>query len=107
MPGRKPDSKRGTIAFFFIIILGFIIGIFIKKLAISHCSLLILEVPKIAKDNAFTVLMKLRHSQEKVMRDIQKDKVPLFKSWNYWYVLVIVFLIVLIFLFYFLTKAFS
>jgi len=37
----------------------------------------------------------------------QKDKAPLFKSWTYWYVLVIVFLFVLIILFYWLTKTFA
>ncbi len=35
------------------------------------------------------------------------DKIPLFSSWTHWYVLVIVFLIVLIILFYFLTKNFA
>lgn len=39
--------------------------------------------------------------------DDQKDKAPLFKSWTYWYVLVIGFLIVLIILFYWLTKTFA
>jgi Mg2+ and Co2+ transporter CorA len=37
----------------------------------------------------------------------QKDKVPLFKSWTGWYVLVLVFLAVLIVLFYLLTKNFA
>jgi len=37
----------------------------------------------------------------------QKDKVPLFKSWTHWYVLVIGFLILLILLFYWLTKTFA
>jgi len=37
----------------------------------------------------------------------QKDKVPLFKSWTSWYVLVIAFLFVLIILFYLLTKTFA
>lgn len=35
------------------------------------------------------------------------DKAPLFKSWNTWYILVIVFLVVLVILFYFLTKIFA
>jgi uncharacterized integral membrane protein len=37
----------------------------------------------------------------------QKDKVPLFKSWKQWYVLVIGVLILLIILFYWLTKTFA
>jgi hypothetical protein len=37
----------------------------------------------------------------------QKDKVPLFKSWTQWYALVIGVLIVLIILFYWLTKTFA
>lgn len=37
----------------------------------------------------------------------QKDKLPLFKSWTHWYVLVLGFLIVLILLFYWLTKTFA
>jgi len=37
----------------------------------------------------------------------EKDKVPLFKSWNYWYWLVIGFLVLLIVLFVFFTKYFS
>ena len=39
--------------------------------------------------------------------DDQKDKVPLFKSWTGWYVLVLVVLAVLILLFYLLTKTFA
>lgn len=35
------------------------------------------------------------------------DKAPLFKNWNYWYVLVVVFLLVLIILFSLFTKQFS
>lgn len=35
-----------------------------------------------------------------------QDKPPLFKSWTYWYVLVILFLVILIVLFYFFTKRF-
>ena len=41
------------------------------------------------------------------MKDDQKDKAPFFKSWNYWYVLVIIFLIVQIVLFYLFTKTFA
>jgi len=39
--------------------------------------------------------------------DDQKDKVPLFKSWTHWYVLVISFIILLIILFYWMTKTFA
>lgn len=35
------------------------------------------------------------------------DKVPLFKSWTGWYILVLVFLVVLIGLFYLFTKNFA
>ncbi len=35
------------------------------------------------------------------------DKVPLFRSWNSWYWLVIGFLVALIIFFYFFTKHFS
>ena len=35
------------------------------------------------------------------------DKAPFFKNWNYWYVLVIAFLVLLIILFYFFTKHFE
>ena len=38
---------------------------------------------------------------------MDNDKVPLFKSWIHWYVVVILFLVVLIGLFYFFTKTFS
>ena len=41
------------------------------------------------------------------MNETDKHNAPLFKNWNYWYVLVIVFLAVLIFLFYTLTKRFA
>jgi hypothetical protein len=37
----------------------------------------------------------------------ENNKVPLFKSWTAWYVLVIAFLAVLIVLFYLFTKTFS
>lgn len=40
-------------------------------------------------------------------KDLSEDKVPLFKKWSYWYVLVIGFLLLLILFFYFLTKHFS
>jgi len=39
--------------------------------------------------------------------DDQKDKVPFFKTWMPWYVLVVGFLILLIVLFYWLTKTFA
>lgn len=35
------------------------------------------------------------------------DKAPLFKNWNYWYVLVVLFLVILIMVFYLLTKTYS
>ncbi|HEY0059019.1 MAG TPA: hypothetical protein VGB56_07770 [Flavisolibacter sp.] len=37
----------------------------------------------------------------------ENDKVPLFRTWNQWYAAVIGFLVVLILLFYWLTKHFS
>ena len=41
------------------------------------------------------------------MESNEPEKVPLFKKWNYWYALVIGFLIFLIIFFYFFTKMFS
>jgi len=41
------------------------------------------------------------------MTEQHNDKPPLFKSWSYWYVSVIVFLLVLIILFSLFTKRFS
>lgn len=41
------------------------------------------------------------------MDDNQDERVPLFKKWSYWYVLVIGFLLLLIGCFYFFTKHFS
>jgi hypothetical protein len=41
------------------------------------------------------------------MSSADNDKAPLFKNWNYWYVLVIGFLIVLIILFSLFTKKFA
>lgn len=35
------------------------------------------------------------------------DKIPLFKNWKNWYVLVIAFLVILIIAFYFFTQYFS
>ena len=35
------------------------------------------------------------------------DKVPLFRSWNHWYLFVLAFLILLIILFSIFTKAYS
>ena len=35
MPERKPDQTRGTIAFFFVIILGLVIGIFIRRVQLG------------------------------------------------------------------------
>ncbi|HLK28538.1 MAG TPA: hypothetical protein VKT28_08155 [Puia sp.] len=41
------------------------------------------------------------------MKVQDEEKAPLFKNWNYWYVLVVAFLFVLIISFYFFTKHFS
>ena len=35
------------------------------------------------------------------------DKIPVFKKWSHWYILVVVWLVVLIILFALFTKAFS
>jgi hypothetical protein len=35
MPERKPDQTRGTISFFFVILLGLVIGIFIKRVQLG------------------------------------------------------------------------
>lgn len=35
MGERKPDQKRGTVAFAFVIILGLIIGIFLRRVQIG------------------------------------------------------------------------
>ena len=44
---------------------------------------------------------------KKQMNAPDNDKAPFFKNWNYWYALVIGFLVVLIILFTFFTKRFS
>jgi len=41
------------------------------------------------------------------MKSDNNDKAPLFKSWNYWYLLVVLFLAFLIVLFFFFTKHFE
>jgi len=41
------------------------------------------------------------------MKEIDNEKAPFFKSWNSWYILVIGFLLLLIVLFFFITKRFS
>jgi hypothetical protein len=41
------------------------------------------------------------------MNEEQNDKIPLFKSWTQWYVLVIVFLFILIILFKLFTNYFA
>ena len=35
MPEKKPDSNRGYIAFAFVIVLGYILGFFLKKLTLG------------------------------------------------------------------------
>ncbi|MGV3528856.1 MAG: hypothetical protein ACO1OO_08170 [Flavisolibacter sp.] len=37
----------------------------------------------------------------------ENDKPPLFKAWTTWYVLLLAFLLVLILVFYYITKTFS
>ncbi len=37
----------------------------------------------------------------------QNDKPPLLKTWKHWYILVVVFLLLLISVFYLITKTFS
>lgn len=41
------------------------------------------------------------------MENNEDDKVPLFKTWNQWYIFLVVFLLILIFLFYWFTKFFA
>lgn len=41
------------------------------------------------------------------MTQQENDKPPIFNSWTGWYVLVLLFLIVLIIIFYFITKRFA
>ncbi|MGH2552965.1 MAG: hypothetical protein ACRDEB_04570 [Chitinophagaceae bacterium] len=41
------------------------------------------------------------------MSSTENDKAPFFKNWNYWYMLVIGFLIVLVVLFSLFTKRYS
>lgn len=41
------------------------------------------------------------------MPEQDNDKVPFFKSWNYWYVVLAVFLVLLIILFSLFTKQFA
>lgn len=41
------------------------------------------------------------------MKQTDNDKAPFFKSWSSWYLLVIGFLLLLIILFYFITKRFA
>lgn len=41
------------------------------------------------------------------MKDQKQDKIPLFKSWNAWYVFVLLVLAILIACFYFFTKRFA
>ncbi|MEI6946591.1 hypothetical protein V9K67_05265 [Paraflavisolibacter sp. H34] len=35
MSGGKPDGKRGRVAFIFVILLGYVLGIFIKKVQLG------------------------------------------------------------------------
>lgn len=39
--------------------------------------------------------------------NLHEEKPPIFPTWNYWYVLVIAWLVLLIVLFYLFTKTFS
>jgi hypothetical protein len=41
------------------------------------------------------------------MKSNDRERVPLFRKWTYWYVLVIMWLAALIVFFYFFTKFFS
>ena len=41
------------------------------------------------------------------MNSNEREKVPLFRKWIHWYILVIVWLVACIVLFYFFTKFFS
>ncbi|MCX6319880.1 MAG: hypothetical protein NTW29_21555 [Bacteroidetes bacterium] len=41
------------------------------------------------------------------MHTPDNDKAPLFRSWTGWYLLLIIFLAILIFLFYLLTKKYA
>jgi len=41
------------------------------------------------------------------MKNSEEEKVPLFKSWRYWYFLVLAILVLLIGLFYLFTKKYA
>lgn len=41
------------------------------------------------------------------MKDDRQDRAPFFNNWNYWYVLVIIFLVLQIVLFFLFTKTFA
>lgn len=41
------------------------------------------------------------------MPEKDSNKIPLFKKWQHWYVSVLLFLVILIILFYFITKKFA
>jgi hypothetical protein len=83
---RKPDQRRGTIAFIFIVLLGYLLGFLIKRVQLGL--ILGLAVGLMA-----TVLVR--------------RNIPFFKTWTQWYVFVILFLVVLIVVFWLFTKYFS
>ena len=96
----KPDERRAQVAMMFAIVLGLVLGILIKRVRVG----LLIGIGL----GLLIVVAGLSSLKETlIMYKEDKDKVPFFKNWSSWYVLVIGFLIMLIILFYFFTKHFS
>jgi hypothetical protein len=97
---RKPNIRRGEMAFIFAILLGLAVGILIKKVRIGILIGLILGI-------MIVLTGWLRSTRKLLMSSPDNNNAPFFKNWKYWYVLVIGFLVVLIVLFSIFTKRFS
>jgi hypothetical protein len=98
MPARQPDKMRGNMAFVIAIVLGYLIGILIKRV---HIGLILGLAIGLLASGIYTKTLN------GVYMNDPDEKVPLFKTWNRWYGFVVVFLVILIVFFYFFTKYFS
>ena len=85
---RKPSIRRGEMAFIFAIILGLVLGILIKKVRLGILLGLIIG----GVDCCAWLAGVQPANNYMYMQTQDNDKAPLFKNWNYWYVLVIAFL---------------
>jgi len=94
------QKHRADWTFGLAIIMGLTLGIFIKRVKVGI-------IIGIVLGGLILLTGWLRKKKEIGMSNPSENRPPIFGNWNAWYWALIIFLLVLIFLFYKLTKSFQ